>query len=112
MPPFTPQMESYVRQQLTLEKEPWWIATELARMAKVEQSVARGYVDGLASKVRPRVAWGYVPRLLAGLVALSAGLVLLYFGVLIIAWLLIPIGVGVTTSSWYSWRRLRRASSK
>ncbi|HEU4338976.1 MAG TPA: hypothetical protein VFS19_02820 [Planctomycetota bacterium] len=112
MTTFTPQMESYVRQQLALEKEPWWIATELARMANVEQSVARGYVDGLASEVRPRMAWGYIPMLLAGLVALATGLALLYFGILIIAWLMIPIGVAVTTSSFYSWRRLRRSSSK
>src|SRR5262245_15876956 len=112
MSTFTPQMEAYVRQQLRLEREPWWVASELARMAKIEQAVARAFVDERAAEVRPRIAWGYLPTFITGMAALLLGLTLLYFGIMVFAWLLIPVGVALTTSSGYAWRRLRRSTAR
>ena len=110
---FTPQMDSYVRQQLELEREPWWIASELARMAQVNQSQARAFVDSRAEEVRPRVARGYLPALLAGIATLAVGLGfgvywLAHGWILIFVWLLIPVGVALVTAGWFGWRRYRR----
>lgn len=115
MATFTAQMDSYVRQQLELEREPWWIAGELARMANMNQSQARAFVDSRAAEVRPRIAKGYLPTLLAGAITLAVGLGFgiywIFQGMIVMpALLVIPVGVALVTTGWFNWRRHRGAS--
>ena len=112
---FTPQMDSYVRQQLELEREPWWVATELARMAKVDQSVARSFVDTIAREVRPGLARSYLAAMIVGLLAVGLGVGLSLYLYLMgwitgWLWLAIPAGAAFASAGWYGWKRHRRRS--
>jgi len=113
---FTPQVDRYVRRQLELEKDPWWIAGELARLAAVDPATARSYVDSRAAEVRPPIAThGYLPNLILGWAMLAVGLFILVYGflngrVLFPSLGLIFIGVYLSRKSRHGWRRHRLGS--
>jgi hypothetical protein len=114
---FTPQMAAFVRHQLERHREPWKIADQLARQAKVERAAAEAFVKEVTEEIRPKVAQKQRTHLIVGIILMALGTGITLWGLtrhVLIGWSLMLIGGGFIEAywGWVRWRRASRPNSK